>query len=88
MVYNVQDGHNVLGLIVKLTSKYAHYAICAGKGEKPPGQEGHFVTTGHKIPKHKLYLNIMNGNLSISYGGGTKRRRKIIVGDSNSCVTI
>ena len=88
MVWNVQDGHSVMGLIVKLTPKYAHYAVCACKGIKPPGQDDHFITRGHKIRKDKLYLNIKNCNLCISYGGGIKRRRKIIVGDSNSRVTI
>ena len=79
LVYNIQDGHNVVGLIYKVTPKYAHYAICAGKGKKPPGKEVHFVTTGHKTKKSVLYENIKAGGLQISYAGGTKKRRKVTI---------
>ena len=79
MVYNIQQGHNVVGLIYKITPKYAHYAICAGKGKKPPGKESHFVTTGHKTKKSTLYESIQTGDLKISYAGGTKKRRKVII---------
>ena len=83
MVWNVQQGHNVVGLIVKVTPKYAHYAICAGKGINPVGKEDHFITRGHKTKKDTMYASILDGTLSVSYAGGTKRRRKIIFEDEN-----
>ena len=83
MVWNVQQGHNVVGLIVKVTPKYAHYAICAGKGRNPVGKEDHFITRGHKTKKDTMYAHILDGTLSISYAGGTKRRRKIVFEDEN-----
>lgn len=83
MIWNVQQGHNVVGLIVKVTPKYAHYAICAGKGINPVGKEDHFITRGHKTKKDTMYASILDGTLSVSYAGGTKRRRKIIFEDEN-----
>ena len=77
MVYNIQDGHNVVGVIYKVTPKYAHYAICAGKGK--PTDDPHFITTGHKTKKETLYRSIEDGDLKISYAGGTKKRRKVII---------
>ena len=77
LVYNIQSGHNVVGLIYKVTPKYAHYAICACSGKKQPGKETHFVTTGHKTKKSVLYNSIISGDLEISYASGTKRRRKV-----------
>ena len=79
MVYNIQSGHNVVGVIYKVTPKYAQYAICAGKGRKPPGEESHFITTGHKTKKATLYASIEAGDLQVSYAGGTKKRRKVII---------
>ena len=83
MIWNVQQGHNVVGLIVKVTPKYAHYAICAGKGINPVGKEDHFITRGHKTKKDTMYASILDGTLSVSYAGGTKRRRKIVFEDEN-----
>jgi len=77
LVYNVQNGHNVVGLIYKITPKYAYYAICAGTGDARPGINGHWVTMGHKTSKEKIYESISSGRLTISYGGGIKRRRVV-----------
>jgi hypothetical protein len=77
MVYNVQQGHNVVAVVYKTTPKYIYYAICAGKGREPPGEERHFVTTGHKTSKNRVYRMLDEGDLSVSYACGTKKRRKV-----------
>lgn len=79
MVWNTQDDtgkvSNIVGLVYKLTPKYAYYAVCARLREDPNGD--HFITKDHKVKKTRLYESIKKRQVEISYAGGTKRRRRI-----------
>ena len=79
MVWNTHDTtgevSNIVGLVYKLTPKYAYYAVCARLRNEPDGD--HFITKDHKVKKSKLYESIKNNQVEISYAGGTKRRRRI-----------
>ena len=79
MVWNTQDAtgevSNIVGLVYKLTSKYAYYAVCARLRDDPNGD--HFITRDHKVKKSRLYDSIKKKQVEISYAGGTKRRRRI-----------
>lgn len=79
MVWNTQDTtgevSNIVGLVYKLTPKYAYYAVCARLRDEPNGD--HFITKDHKVKKSRLYCSIKKKQIEISYAGGTKRRRKI-----------
>ena len=62
MVWNTHDTtgevSNIVGLVYKLTPKYAYYAVCARLRHEPDGQ--HFITKDHKVKKSKLYESIKN----------------------------
>tara|TARA_A100001015_G_scaffold278473_1_gene338701 strand:- start:769 stop:1077 length:309 start_codon:yes stop_codon:yes gene_type:complete len=79
MVWNTQDTtgevSNIVGLVYKLTPKYAYYAVCARLRDDPNGD--HFITRDHKVKKSRLYDSIKKKQVEISYAGGTKRRRRI-----------
>ena len=79
MVWNTKDMtgevSNIIGLVYKLTPKYAYYAVCARQRNNPNGD--HFITRDHKVKKSRLYDSIKKRQVEISYAGGTKRRRKI-----------
>lgn len=75
MVYNKLEGANIIGLIYKLTPKYAYYAVCARSKNDIEGD--HYITKDHKVSKEKLYKAIRTNHVEISYAQGTKRRRKI-----------
>ena len=77
MVYNKLDGQNIIGLIYKLTPKYAYYAVCTRSKGKEDGN--HYITKDNKVSKERIYKAIKTGNIGISYASGTKRRRKIEV---------
>ena len=51
MVWNTQDAtgevSNIVGLVYKLTPKYAYYAVCARLRNEPSGD--HFITKDHKV---------------------------------------
>jgi len=83
MLWNTKDSTgepaNIVGLVYKLTPKYAYYAICARIRNEPNGE--HFITKDHKVKKTRLYESIKNKDVKISYAGGTKRRR--IINTSN-----
>lgn len=78
MVWSTQDSTgesaNIVGLVYKLTPRYAYYAVCARPRHEPDGD--HFITKGHKVKKSKLYDSIKKKQVEISYAGGTKRRRR------------
>ena len=75
MVYNKLDGQNIIGLIYKLTPKYAYYAVCARSKNDSEGD--HYITRDHKVSKQKLYEAIRKEHIGISYAQGINRRRKI-----------
>lgn len=79
MVWNTKDSTgepaNIIGLVYKLTPKYAYYAVCARLRDDPNGD--HFITKDHKVKKSRLYDSIKKRQVEISYAGGTKRRRRI-----------
>ena len=79
MVWNTKDSTgepaNIIGLVYKLTPKYAYYAVCARLRNEPDGD--HFITKDHKVKKARLYDSIKKRQVEISYAGGTKRRRRI-----------
>ena len=79
MVWNTHDttgeASNIVGLVYKLTPKYAYYAVCARLRDEPDGD--HFITKDHKVKKSRLYESIKNKQVEISYAGGTKRLRRI-----------
>ena len=79
MVWNTKDSTgepaNIIGLVYKLTPKYAYYAVCARLRNEPAGD--HFITKDHKVKKARLYDSIKKRQVEISYAGGTKRRRRI-----------
>tara|TARA_E500000331_G_scaffold357503_2_gene419424 strand:+ start:2006 stop:2287 length:282 start_codon:yes stop_codon:yes gene_type:complete len=79
MLWNTKDTtgetSNIVGLVYKLTPKYAYYAICARARAEPDGD--HFITKDHKVKKTRLYESIKNNLVEISYAGGIKRRREI-----------
>jgi hypothetical protein len=79
LVWNTQDTtgevSNIVGLVYKLTPKYAYYAVCARLRHEPDGD--HFITKDHKVKKSRLYESIKKRQVEISYAGGIKRRRRI-----------
>ena len=75
LIYNKDDGANIVGLVYKMTPKYVYYAICArAKGDK---NGDHYITKDHKVSKERLYEAIRTNHVEISYAQGTNRRRKI-----------
>ena len=74
LLYTSRKGHPIVGLVYKLTLKYAYYAVCASSGE--PGVNP-WISKGNRTSKEKIYKMIKEKNISISYSGGTKRRRLI-----------
>ena len=74
LLYTSRNGHPIMGLVYKLTPKYAYYAICASSGEPDVNP---WISKGNKTSKEKIYKMIKEKNISISYSGGTKRRRLI-----------
>lgn len=67
---------NIVGIIYKMTPKYAYYAVCARVHGDPKAD--HFVTKGNKTKKEDIYRSIRENRIGISYASGTKRRRKIV----------
>ena len=75
LIYNKDDGANIVGLVYKLTPKYVYYAICARNKGEP--EADHYITKDHKVSKERLYEAIRTKHVGISYAQGTNRRRKI-----------
>ena len=75
LIWNDQEGTNIIGLVYKMTPKYVYYAVCArNKGDD---QGDHYITKDHKVSKERLYEAIRTKHVGISYAQGTNRRRKI-----------
>jgi hypothetical protein len=76
LLYRVQDGKPIVGIVYKLTKDYVTYAVCA---QLAMGESKAFVTKGHRISKSKLYKSLSTDVFEVSYAGGISRRRKVSV---------
>ena len=75
LIWNQLEGANIIGLVYKLTPKYAYYAVCARSRGTP--EKDHYITKDNKVSKKRLYEAIRTSHVGISYAQGTNRRRKI-----------
>ena len=75
LIWNDQEGTNIIGLVYKMTPKYVYYAVCARSAGDKNGD--HYITKDHKVSKQRLYEAIRTNHVGISYAQGTNRRRKI-----------
>ena len=75
LIWNDQEGTNIIGLGYKMTPKYVYYAVCARSAGDKNGD--HYITKDHKVSKQRLYEAIRTNHVGISYAQGTNRRRKI-----------
>jgi hypothetical protein len=76
MLYKIfDDTRSLTALVYKITPKYAYYAVCANRRDDPASKA--WISMGRKGLKSVLYQAIRDGEVSISYAGGTNRRRLI-----------
>ena len=75
LIWNDQEGTNIIGLVYKMTPKYVYYAVWARSKSDKNGD--HYITKDHKVSKERLYEAIRTEHVGISYAQGTNRRSKI-----------
>ena len=75
-----RENSTITAVIYKMTPKYIYYAICARSLDNPTD---HFVTNENRAKKQSVYKSIQEGSCFISYANGTKRRRLVIIEESD-----